>query len=386
MKVIISVIGRFHAFDLAKQLQNHKALGKLISTYPKYITKKWGIKSNKIVGELILELINRYRSKVPFISDEKISLFIKKMHQSHVSRYIKNNDIFIGWSGSSLYSIIEAKEKGLITILERGSSHYSYQVKVLQEEFTSHGLTQKINYSFWQRDLLEYELADYISIPSSFVKRTFVEQGFDESKLIVNPYGVNLQEFKQVPKEDDVFRIIFAGGGTLRKGYHYLLQAFFELNLSNCELWHLGVVDIEMKHFLKKYASNNWIIKGYKKQSELYKYYSQGSVFIMPSLEEGLSMVQIQAMACGLPLICTTNSGGEDLISKNGEEGFVIPIRNVEAIKNKILFMYENQVAAKEMGGRAKKRVESNFSWNNYGDRYILNLEKIKKRTSKSFK
>ena len=253
MKVIISVIGRFHAFDLAKQLQNHKALGKLISTYPKYITKKWGIKSNKIVGELILELINRYRSKVPFISDEKISLFIKKMHQSHVSRYIKNNDIFIGWSGSSLYSIIEAKEKGLITILERGSSHYSYQVKVLQEEFTSHGLTQKINYSFWQRDLLEYELADYISIPSSFVKRTFVEQGFDESKLIVNPYGVNLQEFKQVPKEDDVFRIIFAGGGSLRKGYHYLLQAFYELDLPNCELWHLGSVNDEVKPYIKKY-------------------------------------------------------------------------------------------------------------------------------------
>jgi glycosyltransferase involved in cell wall biosynthesis len=377
MKVIISVIGRFHAFDLAKQLQNHKALGKLISTYPKYITKKWGIKSNKIVGELILELLNRYRSKVPFFSDEKISLFIKKMHQSHVSRYIKNNDIFIGWSGSSLYSIIEAKEKGLITILERGSSHYSYQVKMLQEEFKSHGLTQKINYSFWQRDLLEYELADYISIPSSFVKRSFMEYGVPEHKLLVNPYGVNLSEFRQVEKEDDTFRVVFCGQLSIQKGSHYLLQAIYELNLEGLELWHIGGISDEMQPYIKKYKSSKIIYKGVHPQNELFKLYSQGSVFCMPSLQEGMAMVQLQAMACGLPLICSMNTGGDDLITKDGEEGFVIPIRSVGAIKEKISFLYENIDICKNMGKKAKQRVVNGFTWDDYGDRYIENLKKI---------
>ena len=90
-----------------------------------------------------------------------------------------------------------------------------------------------------------------------------------------------------------------------------------------------------------------------------------------------MAMVQLQAMACGLPLICSTNTGGDDLITKDGEEGFVIPIKNVEAIKEKILYLYNNQDIAKEMGQKAKKRMESGFTWEDYGNRYIKNLEEI---------
>ncbi len=97
----------------------------------------------------------------------------------------------------------------------------------------------------------------------------------------------------------------------------------------------------------------------------------------MPSIQEGMAMVQLQAMACGLPLITTTNTGGDDLITRNGEEGFVIPIRDVEAIKEKILYLYENQDIAKEMGEKAKKKVENGFTWDDYGDKYIVNLNKV---------
>ena len=97
----------------------------------------------------------------------------------------------------------------------------------------------------------------------------------------------------------------------------------------------------------------------------------------MMSVEEGLSMVQLQAMACGLPLICTENTGGEDLITENGKEGFVIPIRDVEALKEKLLFLYKNPEITKKMGEAAKNRVAKGFSWDDYGDRYISNLNKI---------
>jgi glycosyltransferase involved in cell wall biosynthesis len=300
-----------------------------------------------------------------------LSIFTKK----------SDADFFIGFAGVSLESIKIAKSKGMITILERGSSHRRYQQNILKEEYKSTNIPTEIDFSeneeVFVREMQEYRLADYISIPSSFVERTFIEQGFDKSKLLVNPYGVDLQEFMQIPKKDSVFRIIFAGEGSLRKGYHYLLQAFYELDLSNCELWHLGSVNGEIKPFLEKYKHKNWILKGHKSQNELYKYYSQGSVCILPSLEEGFAMVQFQAMACGLPLICTTNTGGEDLITKNGEEGFVIPIRDVEAIKIKILFMYKNQALARKMGQKAKEKIEKGFSWNNYGERYVENLNII---------
>lgn len=92
-------------------------------------------------------------------------------------------------------------------------------------------------------------------------------------------------------------------------------------------------------------------------------------------------MVQLQAMACGLPLICTQNTGGDDLV-EDGKEGFVVPIRDVEALKEKILYLYEHQDICYEMGQAAKSKVQQGFTWDDYGkrimDNYDLILQKAK--------
>ena len=87
-------------------------------------------------------------------------------------------------------------------------------------------------------------------------------------------------------------------------------------------------------------------------------------------------MVQPQAMACGLPLITTTNTGGEDIV-RTGVDGFVIPIRDVEAIKEKILFLYENHDARLAMGQAARERVVSGFSWDDYGERIAAVYQRV---------
>lgn len=382
IKVDLVSFGRFHLFNLANEFYKHNVLSRMIISHPR---SKWGIlrvsvdkirTNNLEYLRRAIHLMGDFKNNFLFSIDRLNTLFDKNASQ----KLSKESNCVIALSDSALFTLREAKRKDKLTILERGSSHILFAQKILEEEFSKQG---KVFTSFTkqhlERSLAEYDEADYIAIPSSFVKRTFIEQGVPESKLIVNPYGVDLSEFKQIDKEDNIFRIIYAGGGTLRKGYHYLLQAFYELDLHDAELWHLGSISDEVKPYLEKYRHNNWILKGHQPQKELYKYYSQGNMFIMPSIEEGFAMVQFQAMACGLPLICTTNTGGEDLISKNGEEGFVIPIRDVEAIKEKILYLYHNPDIAKKMGEKAKKKVVSGFTWNDYGDRYVNNLEQILK-------
>jgi glycosyltransferase involved in cell wall biosynthesis len=286
-------------------------------------------------------------------------------------------DIFVGWSGNSLRAIRKAKRLGLTTIVERGSAHMLTQTKLLTEEYEKYGLKPQVApKSIVEKELLEYEEADYISIPSSFVRRSFLEHGVEKEKLIQTIYGVDLSNFRQIEKEDNIFRVIFAGGFSLRKGSHYLLQAIYELDLPNFEFWHLGSIPPEIKPFLQKYYSSRIIFLGHKSQNELYKYYSQGSVFVMSSIEEGLAMVQPQAMACGLPLVCTTNTGGEDLI-EHGKEGFVVPIRDVEVLKEKILYLYENQDICREMGQAAKNKVSSGFTWDDYGYKIIEKYKRI---------
>ena len=375
MSVTISVNGRFWAFDLAEQLQKRGHLRRLITTYPYFVVRKWGIPRRQVVSLWPLEIFNRVIKKVPFLKCRHFLMLYQKVLFDRVSAWFvpKNTDLFIGWSSNSLFCLRQANKIGATTIVERGSSHMLDQLQLLQEEHGKHGIKFNPHHAqVTRRELTEYELANYIEVPSSFAQGTFIARGFDESKIIRSFLGVNLERFAEIPKKRSKFIIITAGALSLRKGSHYLIQAFFELSLPNAELWHLGGILPEMEPFIRMYDSANIIYHGRQPQADLHRFYSEGSVFCLPSIEEGFGMVIVQAMACGLPVICSTNTGGPDIINE-GSEGFIVPIRSSEAIKEKILYMHDNRKECVEMGKRAKMKVESGFSWDDYGD-YVVSI------------
>jgi glycosyltransferase involved in cell wall biosynthesis len=374
MKVTISVKGRFHAFYLAQQLQRKGYLDRLISSYPAFEMKKYGINPNSIRSVWQIEVLARAWEKMPswLKGDHNLQFWLKENYDRAAQSYVSpDSDLFVGWSSNCLYSLRQAKKLGAMTVVERGSSHMAHQTDILTEEYERWGLKFTATHpDVYERELEEYNEADKISIPSLYVKRTFLEKGISEEKLIHVPYGTSLDQFSPQKKEDNTFRVIHCGGIRLRKGVQYLLQAFYELKLPNAELWLVGSVSPEMKPFLAKYERSDIILKGYQPQSDLAWFYSQCSVFCIASIEEGLAMVQPQAMACGLPVIHTTNTGGEDIV-RDGIDGFCIPIRDVEAIKEKILFFYENPEKREEMSQNALSQAQKTFSWNKYGEKII---------------
>jgi glycosyltransferase involved in cell wall biosynthesis len=398
MKVIISVGGRFHAFNLAQELLKRDALKFIITSYPKFITKKWGLPDDKVKSVFIKEILERGYYNLPeFLKNlYNPQFFITEIFDKLASRKLEKADIFVGWSSFSLHTLRKAKNMGMITILDHGSSHIEYQRDILKEEYEILGIKPKPYYlphpKIVEKELREYEEADYICLPSLFAKRTFLEKGIPEDKILHIPYGVDLSNFKQIPKEDDLFRVIFVGAMSLQKGVHYLLQAFSELNLPNPELWLIGPMTDEMKPFFEKYKITRQNRRmyvdskikyfGFIPQIELYKYYSQCSVFVLNSIQDGFGMVILQAMSCGLPVILTENTGGYDIV-RDGIDGFIIPIRDVEKLKEKILYLYENPEICKQMGQNAKERVKSGFTWEDYGNKIYENYQKILEKNAK---
>jgi glycosyltransferase involved in cell wall biosynthesis len=380
MKVDIAVYGRFHAFDLAQQLQKHNALHSIITTYPSYKVTEFGIQSDFIESLIYLEILSRGWSKLSTMlkNDFNSQLFWLEWFDRDVAKRLSGDfDIFVGWSGACFESFRRAKELGAKTVVERGSSHMAYQTRILEEEYDRWGLKfTQTHLGVYEREIQSYAECDRISIPSLFVKKTFMEQGIPEEKLIHVPYGTSLTEFYPVKKEDNVFRVIHCGAISMRKGITYLLQAFYELQLPDAELWLVGSVSPEAEVFLQKYQSPQIILKGKQSQNQLRWFYSQCSVFCIASIEEGLAMVQPQAMACGLPVIHTTNTGGEDIV-RDGVDGFCIPIRDVQAIKEKILFFYENADKQSEMGTNALEQARTSLSWDDYGQKIIDSYQKI---------
>jgi len=380
MKITISVLGRFHFFHLARELQGRGFLNRLITSYPVFETVKYGIDRNLIKSLLVHEITNRISIRFPnflrSIFNPQYQVF--ELFDHHASRHIPaNTDIYVGMSSGALHSLRRAKARGAKTVVERGSTHMLHQRRLLMEEYDRLGIKAVIVHpSVVDKELAEYQEADFISLPSRYVKRTFLEHGIPENKLIQNPYGVNLTNFYPAPKEDRIFRVIHCGNLSIRKGVHYLVQAFAELKLPQAELWLIGDVTEEISPFLKKYASGSIILKGTFPERELHRVLSQGSVFCLASLEEGLAMVQAMAMACGLPAIITTNTGGEDIV-RDGVDGFIVPIRDVEALKEKMRYFYEHEEARRVMGASALERVKAGFTWKDYADRMVDHYRRI---------
>ena len=380
MKVTISVLGRFWLFYLAKQLQDHNLLGRLITSYPKFEAARYGISPDKVDSLLIHEIHNRAWRKISRFTESLFNpqYMIFELFDRQAARHIMNqSDIFAGLSGCSLYSLRRARQMGAKTVLERGSTHILYQRTILEEEYARFGMRKTVVHpKVVERELREYQEADFISIPSLYVKETFLQRGVPAAKLLHVPFGVDLTNFYPIPKVDKIFRVIQCGNLSLRKGVHYLLQAFWELKLRGAELWLIGSLTEEIRPFLKQFASPAIRHLGPFPEPELHKYYSQGSVFCLASIEEGLAMVQPQAMACGLPLIITTNTGGADLV-QDGQEGFILPIRDVAALKEKILYCYENPEEVRRMGEAARERVRTGYTWADYGDKMMACYRRI---------
>ena len=380
MRVIISSLTKFHAFHLAEQLDKHGYLQKIITSnysqkspfFQKFKKDSEKINPEKAITNIFPILIGTLLSKIPLINCFDYS---SKLFDKWALTQLDECDVLVVWSNVATHVLKAAKYYSAVSVLERGSTHILFQKEILEEEYNKYGLKIKpISEQVVQEDLLNYSIADYISTPSKFAKQTYIDQGIDPGKIIQVPFGVDLKIFKPILKEDKIFRIIFAGNLSLRKGVHYLLEAFSELKLKNAELLLIGSLSPELVPFMEKY-SESFKYLGHVPHLQLYKHLSQGSVFVLPSIEEGLAMVIPQAMACGLPVICTINTGGSDIMCE-GIEGFNIPIRDIDALKEKILYLYEHDEERKQMGGNALERVKE-FTWDVYGKKIVSEYLRI---------
>jgi glycosyltransferase involved in cell wall biosynthesis len=367
MRVCIGSAGRFHAFDLAQQMDRLGHLTRLYTAYPRWKTD--GLPRKKVRTFPWLAVPSAALARVLNTRGwREIDWMVIDTFGSWLARRLEPCDVLhcLSCYGSRAHRI--AKERyGALTVCDRGSSHILFQDEILAEEHSR----WKVPYRHFdprmvERELQEYEECDLILVPSDFAYQSFVEKGVAREKLRLDPLGVDLSVFRPVPKRDKTFRLIFAGWASLQKGIPYLLQAVEPLRLPDFELWLLGGVDPELKPILERYR-DSFRFLGFIPRTELFSYYSQGSVFVIASVQEGLALVQAQAMACGLPVIATPNTGAASLFT-DGREGFIVPIRDPAAIREKILYLYEHPDVRDAMSQAARERVQRLGGWNEYGN------------------
>lgn len=381
--VNISCSTKFHAFALAEQLAKNELLNKFYTLYYSKRNKFYNPFHPRIDKEQIpIELVKTFPFYLPIFFYWKDYHRRAVLYDWLVSNQLKkyqNYKIFIGWSSMSLLSAQQAKKDGKIVLIERGSSHILTQNILLKEEYKRFGIEFNIDERIIKRELKEYDIADYIVIPSDFVYKSFIANGISADKLFKNPYGVSsyfrTDNFKVFNHK---FRILYLGGLNIRKGLIYLFDALDKLSsiISDFEIWFIGSVAPELVNLIESKKKDNWIFWGHINHYDLLNYITQCDIAVQPSIEEGLSMVIPQMLASGVPVISTTNTGGSEYI-EDAVNGYIIPIRNSEVIKDKILELFNDRKLLNQMKVNAAKLSDTKMSWDRYGKQYSDFIKKI---------
>ena len=217
------------------------------------------------------------------------------------------------------------------------------------------------------------KLADGCMVASNYTRSTLIESGLEPSRIRVVTLGVDAKRFAVGTPSPSFFRVLFVGQMVQRKGLKYLLQAWTSLALPNSELLIIGRGGKD-KFLLGRYTGE-YRIMTHVSEPKLIEMYGASDVFCMPSIAEGFGQVYLEAMACGTPVIGTRNSGAPDIVTE-GENGFVLEIRDVEGLKEKLLWCYENRPQLRQMRLAARAAAER-LSWERYRREYIRELEEF---------
>ena len=263
-----------------------------------------------------------------------------------------------------------AAARGVMRLLNYPIAHHAYSSKLLWQEAALHpefaqDLAMQIYHDpqLVERMERECELASRILVGSNFVKQSFVESGVAAEKVLVCPYGVNVQDFVAdgPARKDGVFRAIWVGQVTQRKGIKYLLEAWRAVQGPGMELVIAGHFMADPSAFAP-YA-DLYQAAGHLDVQGLRRLYAEADVLVLPSLIEGMGLVVLQAMAAGVPVIVTTHSAGD--IVRDGLDGFFVPIRDSAAIAEKLQLLRDNPELRAEMGRNASVRAQA-FTWQRF--------------------
>jgi alpha-maltose-1-phosphate synthase len=371
MNVVLSTIGKFHSFDLARQLHKRGALDKIYSGYPWCKLKEENLPRQRV--KTFPYLHAPYMRFAPRYTPARLlwEWQDRLWFDRYVAAQLPDCDVFCGLSGSGLYTGQRAKSRGAKYVCDRGSAHIRAQDRILREEFDRQGIAYSgIDPRIIQREEDEYEVADLITVPSTFAMSTFVECGVPVKKMRLATYGVDLGVFHScAPRQPNDFHVLFVGGLSVRKGIRYLLDAFEQLDYSNKRMTFVGWVLPEMQDMIKEARHNPRIrFLGHVPQQKLKEIMSTSHALVLPSVEDGLGLVQVQALACGCPVIASQNTGARDVFT-DGKEGFVVPIRDANAIADRLQKLVDNPTLWATMSEAAIERVKTINGWEQYGDR-----------------
>ncbi|KAF3884589.1 MULTISPECIES: glycosyltransferase family 4 protein [Nostocales] len=280
----------------------------------------------------------------------------QKFCQQIIQHGLGDANTIYGFNSACLELFEYAKKRGIRCVLDQTLAEWSLVHKLLLEEeqrwpgwSLSPFKVGEADLELLEREQREQDLADRIICGSSFVKNSLIARGVDGEKISVLPLGrlkerslIQNSYLKSVQQNDDeTLKILFVGSVNLRKGIPYLLKALKQIKGKisfTCKV--VGSLEINYQRVTE--YSDVCTFLGRVPRAEMKDLYNWADVFVLPSICEGSAMVTYEALLAGIPTITTDNSGS---IVRDGIDGAIVPIREIDAIANQLLHMHTTKKA-----------------------------------------
>ncbi|MEQ8688289.1 MAG: glycosyltransferase family 4 protein [Imperialibacter sp.] len=332
----------------------------LFKTYPLLEAKAlWEYRSGGKSQDVYYKRNRRFQEKV--IADFKES----------------DHSPIIGFDTSSWLLADYAKAKSISFILDQSIADAVKKNRVYQQI--------QNQYPDWAEDLLqkrdlyldvekrELKLATKIVVASTFTKESLVEEGVDATKIVINPYGVDLEGFRPLDKPKKM-KFIFLGTVNGRKGTPTLINAWKRAGLhEHAELHFVGPISTFVKN---KLDCPGVTYLGRLNHEQIKKMLGTYHVLVFPSFFEGFGQVILEALAAGLYILATDRTAAPDIISGNLTAGQILEAGNEGEWASALVNCYNN-ISHINATISDRRALSGKFTWEAYGKRWADMIRSI---------
>ena len=289
---------------------------------------------------------------------------------------VKSGKVIHAYEDGAYQTFTRAKELGIKCSYELPIAHWATSRRLLAEEAerypewepTLESTREPEEKLFLKEE--ELRLADRITCPSKFVLDSIPSDIRSRIPCQISPFGSPVPNYdvSRIKQRGNMpLQVLFVGSMSQRKGLADLFEAIKLLRKEPVKLSILGQPSMPMEFYRKKFPDFEYYPPC--TNSKVREIMKQHDALVLPSIVEGRALVQQEALSCGLPIIVTANTGGEDLVEK-GITGHLVPIRSPKKIAEAINKMIENNNHKEEIRMLCQKKAMK-YNWANYAQNII---------------
>jgi len=253
-----------------------------------------------------------------------------------VARSLRPGETFHGFSGRAKHSFIRVQQLNYKHVtLESPTTHITHVRGQHRKATLAFPLEKSwLNRTQYRKSLLEYEMADTIYVTSDYSHQTYIDAGVPEAKLrrrvltVESRFAPPIRDFKS-----SCFTIVYVGRLQVSKGVPVLLEAFERLDQEVELILVGGYATNGMEKYLNTKLAAHPRLK--IRPGDPLPYLHRADVLVHPSFEDGLGLAPLEALACGVPVIVTEDTGMKEYVEP-GRNGYILPTGNIDALVDQL--------------------------------------------------